>query len=216
MTLLLTNGEQFDQEETTRTLSLISGTPGWTWITSMGSGPATSPTCFFTTECIGLRPRLGLVEASPAKRRPATVQRPGLIGDKRNGEKRNRLAAQGVFLNFTMRWTDEMLEAVADGNVRTISSGNGSRHYQWGCAHDFCRHRWPADDFTRVLPKSKMGPAFTKKAGAEFFIGENDPFMPIEFAARGLSVGAIDGAPIYRLTTELGSDALRTRKIAKE
>jgi len=135
-----------------------------------------------------------------------------LIGDKRNDENVIVSQLQGVFLKFHNAVADEMLKpsskATFDDVQRMVRW-----HYQWVVLHDFLPTIVGIDTVHKVLPHLKNGTSIYKdKPDLRFFTWRNDPFMPIEFAAAAYRFGHSMVRPIYRLNTELGSDATQDQK----
>jgi heme peroxidase len=176
-----------------------------------GRGPADQPYMF---EPDGVHFRLGTDltrngKATNAKDLPR-INRRAIIGDKRNDENVIVSQLQGVFLQFHNKIADKLKElspthqSPAFEDVQRLARW----HYQWVVLHDFLTKIVGEDMVNQVLPHlGKKTSIYDDKPKLHFFNWRNDPFMPIEFAAAAYRFGHSMVRPIYRLNTELGSDA---------
>jgi len=180
-----------------------------------GRGPADQPYMF---EDDGLHFRLGDPltrngKPSDAKDLPRINHR-AIIGDKRNDENVIVSQLQGAFLQFHNVVVDKLTEPVtktppAFEDVQRIVRW----HYQWAVLHDFLPKIVGEHMLHKVLPHLKNHTSiYQDEPRLHFFTWRNDPFMPIEFAAAAYRFGHSMVRPIYRLNTELGSDATQDQK----
>lgn len=181
-----------------------------------GRGPADQPYMF---EADGLHFRLGTDltrngKATNAKDLPR-INRRAIIGDKRNDENVIVSQLQGVFLQFHNKIADKLKELSptheppAFEDVQRLARW----HYQWVVLDDFLPKIAGKEMVQQVLPHLKEKTSiYDKKPELHFFKWKNDPFVPIEFAAAAYRFGHSMVRPIYRLNTELGSDATQDQK----
>ena len=138
-----------------------------------------------------------------------------IIGDKRNDENVIVSQLQGVFLQFhnvvVDRLTDPTTKRLPDfADVQRVVRW----HYQWVVLHDFLPKIVGQHMLHKVLPhlEKNNGSIYEDEPRLDFFSWRNDPFMPIEFAAAAYRFGHSMVRPIYRLNTELGSDATQDQR----
>ena len=176
-----------------------------------GRGPADQPYMF---EDDGITFRLGKRlrrNKKPSKARDLPrIDGRAIIGDKRNDENVIVSQLQGVFLRF---------HNVVAGRLKSSSASFEDIqqivrwHYQWVVLHDFLPKIVGEEMLFGVLPHLRdKSSIYDTKPELHFFKWKNDPFMPIEFAAAAYRFGHSMVRPIYRLNTELGTNATRDQK----
>jgi hypothetical protein len=191
-----------------------------------GRGPADQPYMF---EPDGVHFRLDTPltrngKSTSAKDLPR-INRRAIIGDKRNDENVIVSQLHGVFLQFHNAIANKLTklsdreqsdkgitpthELPAFEDVQRLARW----HYQWVVLHDFLPKIVGEPMVNKVLPHlEKKTSIYEDRPKLHFFNWKNDPFMPIEFAAGAYRFGHSMVRPIYRLNTELGSDATKDEK----
>ena|SRR5215831_12003854 len=177
-----------------------------------GRGPADQP---YMYEDDGLHFRVGAPltrNGKPSNARDlARINGRAIIGDKRNDENVIVSQLQGVFLQFHNVVVDRLAKS-SFANFQDVQR-IVRWHYQWVVLHDFLPTIVGEQMLHRVLPHLRHESSiYNRKPKLRFFNWKNDPFMPIEFAAAAYRFGHSMVRPIYRLNTELGSDATQDQK----
>jgi hypothetical protein len=175
-----------------------------------GRGPADQPYMF---EADGIHFAFGVPltrngKSSKAKdllRSPGTNR--ALIGDKRNDENVIVSQLHGAFLRFHNFVADKILEESPDATFEDIQRVV-RWHYQWVVLNDFLPKIVGGDVVKKVLPHLKNGTSiYEDKPDLRFFMWKTRPFIPVEYSVAAYRFGHSMVRPIYRLNTELGSDA---------